>query len=106
MSGKERVHDPAAVAAKLQGLPHWKAEGGWLERAYDTDGWPSTILVVGAIAFLAESSDHHPDLTVTWPRVVVRLQTHSAGGITDKDFDLARRIEETVTAGSGKKLVK
>ena len=97
MPGKEPVHDAAAVAKKLQELPKWKTENGWLVRTYETDGWPSTLLVVGAIAFVAEAANHHPDLTISWPRVVVRLQTHSAGGLTDKDFELARKIEETVT---------
>lgn len=98
MPGKEPVHSAAAVAERLKALPRWRAENGWLVREYDTDGWPSTMLVVGAIAFVAEAANHHPDLTVSWPRVVVRLQTHSAGGITDKDLELAARIEEAVTS--------
>jgi 4a-hydroxytetrahydrobiopterin dehydratase len=51
-------------------------------------------MLVNAIGFLAEAAYHHPDLTVTYARVTVKLSTHSAGGITDKDFDLARRIED------------
>ncbi len=51
-------------------------------------------MLVNAIGFLAEAAYHHPDLAVTWARVTVKLSTHSAGGITDKDFDLARRIED------------
>jgi 4a-hydroxytetrahydrobiopterin dehydratase len=53
-------------------------------------------MLVNAIGYLAEAAFHHPDLSVTWARVVVKLTTHSAGGITDKDFALARRIEEVV----------
>jgi 4a-hydroxytetrahydrobiopterin dehydratase len=52
-------------------------------------------MLVNVIGFLAEAADHHPDLSVTWAKVWVKLQTHSAGGITDKDFALARKIEET-----------
>ena len=51
-------------------------------------------MLVNAIGYLAEAAYHHPDLTVTWGRVIVKLSTHSAGGITDKDFDLARKIED------------
>ena len=51
-------------------------------------------MLVNAIGFIAEAADHHPDLEVSWPKVVVRLSTHSAGGITDKDVALAREIEQ------------
>jgi 4a-hydroxytetrahydrobiopterin dehydratase len=53
-------------------------------------------MLVNAIGFLAEAAYHHPDLTVTWGKVWVKLQNHAAGGITDKDFELARKIEEVV----------
>jgi 4a-hydroxytetrahydrobiopterin dehydratase len=55
------------------------------------------MLVANAIAFICEAADHHADLTVTWPKVGVALSTHSAGGITDKDFEVARLIERQVT---------
>jgi 4a-hydroxytetrahydrobiopterin dehydratase len=51
-------------------------------------------MLVNAIGFAAEAAYHHPDLSVTWGRITVKLSTHSAGGITDKDFELARKIEE------------
>ena len=53
------------------------------------------MLLVNAIAFVAEAANHHPDLEVHWGSVIVRLQTHSAGGVTDKDLQLAERIETT-----------
>jgi 4a-hydroxytetrahydrobiopterin dehydratase len=53
-------------------------------------------MLVTNIGYCAEAAYHHPDLAVTYARVTVKLQTHSAGGITDKDFDLARRIEDVV----------
>jgi 4a-hydroxytetrahydrobiopterin dehydratase len=53
-------------------------------------------MLVNAIGFLAEQAYHHPDLTVTWGKIWVKLSNHAAGGITDKDFELARRIEDTV----------
>ena len=95
---KPRVYTEAEIPAKLQadGLADWKLEDGWLRRKYNTDGWRSTLMLVNAIGFLAEAADHHPDLAVTWAKVWVKLQTHSAGGITDKDFALARKIEDAV----------
>ncbi len=86
----------AELTAHLDGLPGWAADGAWITREYQTDGWRTTMLVVGAIAFVAEAANHHPDLGVHWGKVVVRLQTHSAGGVTQKDLELARQIESTV----------
>jgi 4a-hydroxytetrahydrobiopterin dehydratase len=86
------------VAARIleENLPEWKLEDGWLRRKFSTDGWPTTLMLVNAIGFLCEAAWHHADLSVTWAKVWVKLKTHSAGGITDKDFALARKIEEVV----------
>ena len=53
-------------------------------------------MLVNAIGYIAEAAYHHPDLAVTWGRVIVKLQNHAAGGITDKDFELAKQLEESV----------
>ena len=85
---------PAKIAEhKLDG---WSLEDGWLRRKYSTDGWPTTLMLVNAIGYLCEAAWHHADLSVTWGKVWVKLKTHSAGGITDRDFALARKIEEVV----------
>ncbi|MFO0952770.1 MAG: 4a-hydroxytetrahydrobiopterin dehydratase [Isosphaeraceae bacterium] len=76
------------------GLDAWYYEDGWIRRKFSTDGWPTTLMLVNAIGFLCEAAWHHADLAVTWGKVWVKLRTHSAGGITDKDFALARKIEE------------
>jgi 4a-hydroxytetrahydrobiopterin dehydratase len=94
MAEKEATYNEAQIAERLAGLPGWFFEGGWIRRHYKTDGWPTTLMLVTAIGYLSEAAYHHPDLAVTWGRVTVKLSTHSAGGITDKDFDLARKIEE------------
>ena len=95
---KLHVYSDAEVAAKVaeHGLSGWSLEDGWLRRKFTTDGWPTTLLLVNAIGYVAEAAWHHPDLNVTWGKVWVKLKTHSAGGITDKDFALARQIEATV----------
>ena len=94
MSEKEPIYSESEIAAHLGDLPGWYFEDGWIRRVYKTDGWPTTLMLVGAIGYCAEAAYHHPDLAVTWGRVTVKLSTHSAGGITEKDFALARRIEE------------
>jgi pterin-4a-carbinolamine dehydratase len=96
MSPKQQPLSATEAATLLTDLTGWTITDGMLTKTYETNGWPFTMLVVGAIAFLAESADHHPDLIVTWPKVTVKLSTHDAGGLTKKDFDLARRIDETV----------
>ena len=95
---KERVYSDDEVTARLQelGLAGWYLEEGWLRRKYNTDGWPQTLMAVNAIGYLCEAAYHHADLSVTWGKLWVKLKTHSAGGITDKDFEVARKIEEVV----------
>jgi 4a-hydroxytetrahydrobiopterin dehydratase len=94
MSEKEPVYTEPQIGERLRELPGWYFEDGWIRRVYKTDGWPTTLMLVNAIGYCAEAAYHHPDLAVTWGRVTVKLSTHSAGGITDKDFALAQRIEE------------
>jgi 4a-hydroxytetrahydrobiopterin dehydratase len=96
MPEKEKTYDENEVKARIaaDGLTEWYLEDGWLRRKYNTDGWPTTLMLVNAIGFLCEAAYHHADLAVTWGKLWVKLQTHSAGGITDKDFYLARKIEE------------
>jgi 4a-hydroxytetrahydrobiopterin dehydratase len=95
---KPKVYSAEEIQAKLQEyrLVDWYIEEGWIRRKYNTDGWQTTLMLVNAIGFLCEAAWHHADLAVTWARVTVKLMTHSAGGITDKDFELARKIEDTV----------
>lgn len=96
MGDTERAYSTTEIEEKLSGLKGWTYEAGALRRTYQTDGWRGSMLVTNAIAFLCERADHHADLTVTWPRVSVALSTHSAGGITDKDFAVARMIEDLI----------
>lgn len=93
----DTVIEEAEVMRRLpQELPHWTLEGGMLRRKVRTGGWKATLMVVNTIGHLAEAAWHHPDLSVTYAFVSVKLVTHSARGITEKDFQLARKIEEVV----------
>jgi 4a-hydroxytetrahydrobiopterin dehydratase len=96
MATKERTYTEAEIQGKLKDLPGWWVEDGWIRRTYKTDGWPTTLMLVNSIGYIAEAANHHPDLSVSWARVIVKLQNHAAGGITDKDFELARKIEDVV----------
>jgi 4a-hydroxytetrahydrobiopterin dehydratase len=93
-----KVYDEAEVGAKIKetGLVEWYLEDGWLRRKFNTDGWPTTLMLTNAIGYLCEAAWHHADLAITWGKLWVKLKTHSAGGITDKDFALAQKIEEVV----------
>jgi 4a-hydroxytetrahydrobiopterin dehydratase len=95
---KLKVYAEDEIPRKLaqDGLTGWQLEDGWIRRKYTTDGWPTTLMAVNAIAFLCEAAYHHADLAVTYAKVWVKLKTHSHGGITDKDFALAKQIEATV----------
>lgn len=94
---EEQVYSEEEAAERLrQELPHWWVEDGWIRRKYRTTGWKSTLMVVNTVGHLSEAAFHHPDLTVSYAFVVVKLVNHAAKGITDKDFELARKIEEVV----------
>jgi 4a-hydroxytetrahydrobiopterin dehydratase len=94
---REVAYSETQIAEKLAAeLPHWSYENGWIRRKFRTEGWKGTLMVVNAVGHLAEAAWHHPDLTVSYAFVIVKLCTHTAKGITDKDFALARKIEEVI----------
>jgi 4a-hydroxytetrahydrobiopterin dehydratase len=94
---REAVYSEEQVRQRLAAeLPHWTYENGWIRRKYRTEGWKGTLMVVNTVGHLAEAAWHHPDLSVSYAFVIVKLCTHSAKGITDKDFALARKIEDVV----------
>jgi len=78
-------------------LPGWYFENGWIRRKYKTSGWKATLMVVNTVGHLAEAAWHHPDLAVSYAFVIVKLCTHDAKGITDKDFELAAKIEAVIS---------
>lgn len=99
----DRVYSVAEINAKLAAeYPHWVFEDGWIRRKYKTGGWKGTLMVVNTVGHLAEAAWHHPDLTVSYAFVIVKLCTHSAKGITDKDWQLARKIEDVIQWQPGK----
>ncbi len=106
MSAKDsqkQTYSEQEIEARLKSdLPRWHFRDGHLCRKYGTHGWKATLMVVNAIGHLAEAAWHHPDLLVTYNAVEVRLMSHDAKGITDRDFALAKKIEELVQWQPGK----
>jgi 4a-hydroxytetrahydrobiopterin dehydratase len=84
----------------LAELPGWERQDDQIEKVYELASFPDAIAFVTRVGFLAEKADHHPDLDIRWRKVRVALSTHSEGGITDKDFALAREVEAVATGGS------
>lgn len=95
-SEREHAFSESEITERLQHLPHWTYEHGWIRRKYRTHSWKGTLMVINAVGHLAEAAWHHPDITASYAWVEVRLCTHSAKGITAKDFELAARIEDVV----------
>lgn len=94
----QKVYTEEVVNAKLaETLPNWFLENGWIRRKFKTSGWKATLMVVNTVGHLAEAAWHHPDLTVSYAFVIVKLCTHEAKGITDKDFELASKIEQVIS---------
>ncbi len=94
---EQYVYSESEIAEKLEAeLPEWTLKDGWIRRKFNTSGWKSTLMVVNTVGHLAEAAWHHPDLTVSYAFVTVKLQNHAAKGITDKDFELAKKIDSVV----------
>jgi 4a-hydroxytetrahydrobiopterin dehydratase len=89
---KQEIND------RLSSLPGWEFDDDEIQREYKLASFREAIEFVNRIAGEAEQMDHHPDIEIKYDRVKIELSTHSAGGVTDKDFELARRID-AVAAG-------
>lgn len=101
--GDNATYNEDEIKARLaEDLPQWYFEDGWIRRKYKTSGWKGTLMVVNTIGHLAEAAFHHPDLTVSYAFVIVKLMNHEAKGVTDKDFELARKIEDVIQWQPGK----
>ena len=80
------------IARRLASVPGWERAGEWLQRTYKFETFPAAIAFVYHVAETAEALDHHPDITIEYTKVTLRLTTHDAGGLTAADFTLATRI--------------
>jgi 4a-hydroxytetrahydrobiopterin dehydratase len=93
--------DDDAIADALAGLPGWEREGdATIVRYAKLPSFPTAIAVVDEVAELAEQNDHHPDIDIRYNSLKFTLSTHSEGGLTAKDTDLARKISTVIDAKS------
>ena len=86
------ILSPDAVQARLTQLPGWQVESGELVRTFEFPDFVAALAFVNQVGNLAESAGHHPDIDIRYNRVRLALVTHSAGGLTAKDFDLAAQV--------------
>lgn len=88
---------PALTAKKinlhLKAVPDWSKRAQIISRTYQFEGFLDGISFVGRIARKAEKANHHPDIDIRWNKVTLALTTHDAGGLTEKDFSLARQCD-------------
>ncbi len=94
---QDETFDTETIERRLaEELPHWYYEHGLICRKYRTAGWKGTLMVINAVGHLAEAAWHHPEISASYAFVIVKLMNHEAKGVTEKDFELARKIEEVV----------
>ena len=85
------------ITSELTTVPLWtRDEASSITTVTDRADFRDALLYLGAVAFLAERANHHPDVTINWNRVTLTLSTHSAGGLTADDFALARQIDQLI----------
>jgi 4a-hydroxytetrahydrobiopterin dehydratase len=89
---------PDELAAALSGLPLWSGDGDGIRRSVELPGFPDAVAALVRIGFVAEQLDHHPDVDLRWRTLHLTLVTHSAGGVTELDLALARRVDELFPA--------
>ena len=85
--------DETQIQQALATLPLWQRQGQVITRTFQFQDFPAAMKFVNAVAGLAEPFQHHPDIAIRWNKVTLALTTHDAGGLTEKDFTLARRCD-------------
>jgi 4a-hydroxytetrahydrobiopterin dehydratase len=81
------------IEIKLKTIKGWKAAGSKITKSFKKKDFVRAMGFVNSVALLAEKANHHPDIDIRWNMVIVTLSTHSEGGLTEKDFTLAKEIE-------------
>ena len=94
---------PTDIKEAMSSVPHWQQKAQVIQRTFEFKDFPAAIRFVDAVALLAESAWHHPDIDIRWNKVTLALTTHDEGGLTKKDFDLAIRFDALPEARSQKR---
>jgi 4a-hydroxytetrahydrobiopterin dehydratase len=83
----------AEIKKALHAVPDWRREGNALVRTFTLGNFVEAVEFVNEVTEIAEEANHHPDVDIRWNKVTLRLSTHSKGGLTRADFDLATRVD-------------
>lgn len=86
--------DDAEIARRMGAAEGWARDGDAIRRSFSLDSFPAAIAFVTRVGFLAEAANHHPDIDIRWRTVTLMLSTHDAGGLTQRDFDLAAQVNQ------------
>jgi 4a-hydroxytetrahydrobiopterin dehydratase len=86
--------DDTAVEEGLQRLPGWERRGNQIVKTFVRNDFAHAMVFVNEVASAAEVAGHHPDIDIRWNKVTLALSSHAEGGLTDRDFQLAARIQE------------
>ncbi|HEV8537753.1 MAG TPA: 4a-hydroxytetrahydrobiopterin dehydratase [Bacteroidota bacterium] len=81
------------VAKEMQTLRGWSQTGNEISKVFELKDFVHSMGFVNSVALLAEKANHHPDIDIRWNKVTLTLSTHSAGGLTEKDFNLAKAVD-------------
>src|SRR3954468_4901811 len=93
---------PDQLSTALELLPTWSGDGDGIHRSVELPSFRDAVAAIVAIADVAEELNHHPDIDLRWRTVHLTAVTHSSGGVTDLDLDLARRIDALLPSGDGR----
>src|SRR5438552_3228356 len=85
---------PAQIKAATRDVSKWKKKGSAISRTYQFKDFVAAMKFVNRVARLAEKAWHHPDIDIRWNKVTLTLTTHDAGGLTEKDFELAQKFDK------------
>ncbi len=84
------------IEQRIDELGDWEREGDEIQKVFEFEDFSAAIKFVNEVAKLADRYDHHPDMDIRWNRVRLGLSTHSEGGLTSRDFDVAGEIEQSI----------
>lgn len=82
------------IGEKLGEIEGWEREGGAITKSFDRGDFVGSVKFVDSLVEPAEEMNHHPDIAISWSEVKVALSTHSEGGLTENDFELAEKIDQ------------
>lgn len=84
----------AEIKQALPSIPNWRKQGMEISRTFQFPDFPAAIQFVNSLARIAEKANHHPGIDIRWSKVTLTLTTHDAKGLTQKDFELAKKFDQ------------